>query len=173
MIGGWDTTALAFKDRQADWISPLPATVNTSQDASNGVEKCPTVPNAEKLIFVSHLKTHSSGVHTIEIIADNIAEFRMWKAADATQEIHSKTFGSQSNFTVNLNTSTTYSFVISIRDDGVGAAGLILSVQQPDGGIIKRTQKDGSWCVFRVDAITDLKSYVPPAANCRRCFTGI
>ena len=124
----------------------------------------------QKLIYVSYFKAPSTGNYRIEALNDNTGTLSLWYQANPSKESHSQVTGQGYEVKEkNLNRGH-YAIVVDSIDQGVASA-LIMSIAR-DGKEVKRTATDGSWCIFRVPANTNVKEYVPKAAACRPCFVG-
>jgi len=162
---GWKENVAVFSDKAAAWISPL-----APQNSDDDGPFCPRVPQNEKLIYVSHFKVATAGQHTVEVLNDNTGAVRLWRAADpAQQKLAHPTSNAHSPANVLLEKGH-YAIVVDGQDFGVASA-IVLSIKA-GGNVVKRSTSDGSWCIFRVPAATDVNTYVPQAAGCRPCFTG-
>lgn len=164
-VEGWANLLSQFVDKTASWISPLAAV-----DGGHGAF-CPYA-QAQKMIYVSYIKIESPGSYFIEAIMDDIGTARLWKDASASKEVFQSAPGSQVKQTINLEKGF-YSIIVEATDVGQGAQGMIMSMADSSGNIIKHSLSDGNWCIFRVSVDTDIKTYVPDAAGCRLCFTGV
>lgn len=162
--GGWNAAAAQVQDRDARWISPLAA-------AGNPV-MCPHVPESEILIYVSHFIVKADGAYRIETLNDNNGSFRLWRNAKAEEVAFEQTTvdGAINVFSANLKKGH-HSIVVDGSDYGVASA-IIASIKDPSGAVVKHTQADGTWCIFRVPAGTNVAEFVRKAAACRSCLVG-
>ena len=166
----WTKFIDSFKDKEASWISPL------QRVTTFGRVYCPFVPQAEKLIYVSHVDIAVDGDYVFESIVDDTGYLRLWKNADPDQEVLLMP-GNNANpvsagwAKIGL-TAGRYSIIVDALDVGRAATGMVMSIKGADGTVLKRSTNDGSWCIFRVASIEDVKAYVPKAAACRACFNG-
>lgn len=169
----WDVTAPwtdrvnTLKNRAAAWISPLAAVEN-----SNVSIMCPFVPDSDRLIFVSHFLLAEDSDITLEAVIDDIGSIRLWKDADSKQQVYISANAPKVEGAIRL-TKGFYSIVADGMDVGKAATGMIMTVFNPQGGIIRQTEASAKdWCIFRVKADTDVTNFVNAASLCRPCMVG-
>lgn len=163
-VSGWDSLVKNFQDTSASFISPL-STVN-----DGGVIKCPLVQE-DLLVYVSHIKLTQAGQYRVESIIDDVGSVRFWKDGDPYRE--SIVSGNASG-KINLDAGN-YVVVVDAKDKGKAATGMAFSMKNNTNQVVHRSHsavnRDDSWCIFRTSANnTNLKTFVPDAARCRKCF---
>jgi hypothetical protein len=163
----WIERVNSLKNPAASWISPL-AAVN---GAGNSVY-CPFVPDSDRLIYVTNFTLTEDSDITIEAVIDDIGTVRIWKNADSKQEIYTSTKGPKVDGNIKL-TKGFYSVVSDGIDAAQGATGMIMSIFDAKGGIIRQSEASANdWCIFRVKADTDIAAFVNSASSCRSCLIG-
>jgi hypothetical protein len=163
-VGQWATAQTAFTNKAASWISSLPAVAGNY---------CPYVPNTQTLIYVSHLVIAKAGKYSVEAIIDDTGTLALWKAGDPNQEVLSMAGGAfRAHKEVQLEPGI-YSIVVAAVDVGLSATGMVASFRDSSNNIVKQSESDNSWCIFRAPSTNlNLKTFVPGVASCRSCFTG-
>jgi hypothetical protein len=164
---GWREALGRFTDKQASWISPLAAVAD-----NQGHPMCQLLDGTEKLFYVTYVNITSPGAHNIEALMDDQGAVHVWKRADPNQEVYvSPGLTAEAKGGVNLEAAG-YAIVVEAQDVSKAATGMTFSIKGPGGNVIKRSVADGSWCIFRVPAATDVRSWLPGAAACKQCFGG-
>ena len=167
--GGWSTAVASLKNLSASWISPLAPI--TSGSGESAIQYCPFVPQSDKLIFVSHFVLPADETITLEAVIDDSGQVRLWQDADPLKQVYISDKSSKVDGSVALSKGF-YSVVMDGIDSGQVATGAIATLFNADGSVLKQTQSDKEWCIFRVTADTDVVSFVKSAASCRACFIG-
>jgi hypothetical protein len=170
----WDITAPwtervnSLKNRAASWISPLTPVEN----ANNASVMCPFVPDSDRLIFVSHFTLAEDMDIVIEAVIDDAGSLRLWKDADSRQQIYISPVAPKVDATMRLSKGF-YSIVADGVDIGKAATGMIMTIFNAQGGIVRQTEASAKdWCIFRVKADTNVESFVNAASLCRPCMVG-
>ncbi len=164
----WTARVESLKNRAAAWISPLTPVEN----AGNASVMCPFVPDSDRLIFVSNFTLQEDTEVTIEAVIDDEGSLRLWKDADSKQQLYLSAKGAKIDGTVRL-TKGFYSIVADGVDIGKAATGMIMTIFNPQGGVIRQTEASAKdWCIFRVKADTNVETFVNAASLCRSCMVG-
>jgi hypothetical protein len=163
----WTDYVNSLKNRAAAWISPLAAVENP-----NASFMCPFVPDSDRLIFVSNFTLTEDTDITLEAVIDDIGTVRLWKDADSKKQVYTSMNAPKVEGSIRLAKGF-YSIVADGVDVGKGATGMIMTIFNPQGGIIRQTEPTAKdWCIFRVKADTDVAAFVNAASLCRPCMVG-
>ena len=160
---GWKTLSNNFRDRQAEWLSPLAA------KSCDGHACCPFVPNSNKLFFVSNFTIEVEDYYLYESITDDIGVVKFWKNMDPNQ-VTLKTPSSTGSSGSVLLQKGQYAVVIEATDTNSTATGAIFALRNNQGNVIKHTGQNDNWCIFQVTSDVVAETFVPTAASCKKCF---
>jgi hypothetical protein len=164
----WTERVNLLKNRAASWISPLTPVENVN----NASVMCPFVPDSDRLIFVSHFTLAEDAEIAIEAVIDDTGSLRLWKDADSRQQVYRSAEAPRIDGRIRL-TKGFYSIVADGVDIGKAATGMIMTIFNAQGGIIRQTEASTKdWCIFRVKADTNVESFVNAASLCRPCMVG-
>ncbi len=166
----WKNYVSSLKNKSASWISAAQI-FKVPFGVGQFAVSCPFVPEAEKLIYVSHFELKADTPVSIEAVIDDKGQFRLWQDADPAKQVYI------SEATENLRSSMSlkkgfYSIVIDASDHAEGWSGAISSVLKTDGSVIRKTENTKDWCIFRVSAATDVNKFLRDAAACQPCLVG-
>lgn len=159
----WNT--LWLQNKKASWISPL------ASMKSGNMDYCPFVPGADKSIYVSHFTIDADQEVSFEAEIDDIGQVRLWKNADSTKEVYISARSYKASGKVKLEKGF-YTVVIDATDTGEFASGSIATFFDPQGKIIRQTESSKDWCIYRVNAATDVADFLNSAAACKSCMIG-
>jgi hypothetical protein len=168
-IPGFVTRMDALVNKGAMWISPLDAVSRL------GLQRCPFVPNSDKLIFVTHFNTSVRQNVTVEGVIDDAGTARLLMGGDFNNSI---TLAEQNvpNFsrTVTLDPGT-YTLVVEAIDQGQVATGAVISVLDQQRTVLRQSEPNTkNWCIFRVQSQQlNVNTFLGQAAICQPCFTGV
>jgi hypothetical protein len=168
-IPGFVARMDALVNKAATWISPLDAVT------TGGLQRCPFVPNSDKLIFVTHFNTTVRQNITIEGVIDDAGTARLLKGGDFKNPI---ALADQNvpNFsrTVTLDPGT-YTLVVEALDQGQVATGAVISVLDQQRTVLRQSEPNTrNWCIFRVQSQqVNVDTFLSQAAICQPCFTGV
>jgi hypothetical protein len=164
----WIERVNSLKNRAAAWISPLAAIEN----AANASLMCPFVPESDRLIFVSNFTLTEDTDITMEAVIDDEGSLRLWKDADSKQQVYISPKAPKVDGAMRLSKGF-YSIVADGIDVGKAATGMIMTIFNAQGGIIRQTEASAKdWCIFRVKADTNVETFVNAASLCRPCMVG-
>ena len=159
----WKTLSNNFKDRQAEWLSPL------AQTSCDGHACCPFVPNSNKLFFVSNFTIATDDTYLYEVITDDLGVVKIWKNMDPAQSVLTTPQGKGASGSVVLQKGQ-YSVIIEAIDVNNTATGAVFALRSNQGGVIKHTLGNDNWCIFQVTASEVAETFVPAVAACLKCF---
>ncbi len=169
ITGGWGEAVAALRNKNASWVSSAPK--NTSSSPA-----CVPVSASKKLVLVSNFKMKERNKVHIEVIGDEIMNFRIWKDMSSKNQVYYKENSTVANADVDLEIGS-YSVVVDLWKSvqnpvGSGSSGIIASVLNSSGAVIRQTENTSQWCVYEVDKATDVSAFVEYNAKLLSCFSG-
>ncbi len=159
----WKAISDAFRDRQAEWISPLPATTCATFAC------CPFVPNSNKLFYVSTFSITADDTFQYDVITDDLGVTKIWRNSDPSQPVLTTPQGKSATGATPLSKGN-YAVVIEAIDTSATATGAVFSLRNNQGTLVKHTAQNDNWCIFQVGTSEIAETYIPAAAACRKCF---
>jgi hypothetical protein len=161
-------TDLLF-NKAAMWISPLDTVT------SGGFQRCPFVPNSDKLVFVTNFNNSIRQDITVEGVIDDVGTARLLKGGSFKNPINLADQNAP-NFsrTVTLEPGT-YTLVVEALDQGQVATGAVISVLDQQRTVLRQSEPNTkNWCIFRIQSQQlNVDTFLGQAAICQPCFTGV
>jgi hypothetical protein len=151
------------------WISPLDTVT------SGGFQRCPFVPNSDKLVFVTNFNNSIRQDITVEGVIDDVGTARLLKGGSFKNPINLADQNAP-NFsrTVTLEPGT-YTLVVEALDQGQVATGAVISVLDQQRTVLRQSEPNTkNWCIFRIQSQQlNVDTFLGQAAICQPCFTGV
>ncbi|RYZ83487.1 MAG: hypothetical protein EOP04_19870, partial [Proteobacteria bacterium] len=169
ITGGWGEAVAGLRNKNASWVSTAPRNSSSSP-------ACVPVAAAKKLVLVSNFKLKEKNKVHIEIIGDEVVNFRIWKGLTSSTQVYVKENTNVVTADVDLDVGS-YAVVMDLWKPlqtpvGSGSSGILASVLNSSGAVIRQTENSGNWCVYEVDKATDVSAFVGHNAKLLSCFTG-
>ncbi|RYZ82661.1 MAG: hypothetical protein EOP04_21600 [Proteobacteria bacterium] len=169
ITGGWGEAVAALRNKNASWVSTAPKNNSTSP-------ACVPIVATKKLILVSNFSLKDKNKVHIEVIGDQTMNFRIWKNMSSKSQVYLKENSNTATADVDLDVGS-YSIVMDLWKSqqtpvGSGSSGILASVLNSSGAVIRQTENSVHWCVYEVDKDADVSAFVEYNAKALSCFTG-